>query len=42
MTVEKCAQRRRIEQVLPSLEDVFVAMVEAQDRARVRAGVKKE
>ena len=33
---------RRIEQVLPSLEDVFVAMVEAQDRARVRAGIKKE
>ena len=33
---------RRIEQVLPSLEDVFVAMVEAQDRARVRAGIVKE
>jgi ABC-2 type transport system ATP-binding protein len=33
---------RRIEQVLPSLEDVFVAMVEAQDRARVRAGIGKE
>ena len=33
---------RRIEPVLPSLEDVFVAMVEAQDRARVRAGIVKE
>jgi len=33
---------RRIEQVLPSLEDVFVAMVETQDRARVRAGIAKE
>jgi ABC-2 type transport system ATP-binding protein len=33
---------RRIEKVLPSLEDVFVAMVEAQDRARVRVGIEKE
>jgi ABC-2 type transport system ATP-binding protein len=33
---------RRMEQVLPSLEDVFVAMVEAQDRTRVRAGIAKE